>query len=52
MGIDEYSENVLLLAEVAELKANPNRLAKGTVIEARLDKEEDLSQLCLYRTVH
>ncbi|MDE6595295.1 MAG: translation initiation factor IF-2, partial [Oscillospiraceae bacterium] len=38
MGIDELLENVLLVAEVAELKANPNRLAKGTVIEARLDK--------------
>ncbi len=38
MGIDDLLENVLLLAEVAELKANPNRLAKGTVIEARLDK--------------
>ena len=38
MGIDELLENVLLVAEVKELKANPNRLAKGTVIEARLDK--------------
>ena len=38
MGIDELLENVLLVAEVAEYKANPNRLAKGTVIEARLDK--------------
>ena len=38
MGIDDLLENVLLVAEVAELKANPNRLAKGTVIEARLDK--------------
>ncbi len=37
-GIDELLENVLLVAEVAELKANPNRLAKGAVIEARLDK--------------
>ena len=37
-GIDELLENVLLVAEVAELKANPNRLAKGTVVEARLDK--------------
>ncbi|MBR1663241.1 MAG: translation initiation factor IF-2 [Ruminococcus sp.] len=37
-GIDELLENVLLVAEVKELKANPNRLAKGTVIEARLDK--------------
>ena len=38
MGIDELLENVLLVAEVKELKSNPNRLAKGTVIEARLDK--------------
>ncbi len=37
-GIDELLENVLLVAEVAELKANPNRLAKGAVVEARLDK--------------
>ncbi len=37
-GIDELLEDVLLVAEVAELKANPNRLAKGAVIEARLDK--------------
>lgn len=37
-GIDDLLENVLLVAEVAELRANPNRLAKGTVIEARLDK--------------
>ena len=36
--IDELLENVLLVAEVQELRANPNRLAKGTVIEARLDK--------------
>ena len=38
MGIDELLENVLLVAEVKELKANPHRLAKGAVIEARLDK--------------
>ncbi len=37
-GIDELLENVLLVAEVQDLKANPERLAKGTVIEARLDK--------------
>ncbi|MDE5946961.1 MAG: translation initiation factor IF-2 [Oscillospiraceae bacterium] len=37
-GIDELLENILLVAEVQELKANPDRLAKGTVIEARLDK--------------
>ena len=37
-GIDELLENVLLVAEVAELKANPKRAAKGIVIEAKLDK--------------
>ena len=37
-GIDELLENLVILAEVQELKANPNRSAKGTVIEARLDK--------------
>jgi len=38
MGLDDLLEMVLLTAEVQELKANPNRRAKGTVIEARLDK--------------
>ena len=38
MGIDELLENILLVAEVKELKANPDRLARGTVVEARLDK--------------
>ena len=38
MGIDSLLESILLVAEVAELKANPNRAAKGVVIEARLDK--------------
>ncbi|MFY9296448.1 MAG: translation initiation factor IF-2 [Caldicoprobacterales bacterium] len=37
-GIDELLEMVLLVAEMQELKANPNRLAKGTIIEAELDK--------------
>ncbi|MBR6420968.1 MAG: translation initiation factor IF-2 [Oscillospiraceae bacterium] len=37
-GIEELLENILLVAEVRELKANPHRRAKGTVIEARLDK--------------
>ncbi|MBQ4256525.1 MAG: translation initiation factor IF-2, partial [Oscillospiraceae bacterium] len=37
-GIDDLLENVLLVAEVAQLHANPDRLAKGAVIEARLDK--------------
>ena len=38
MGLDDLLEMITLTAEVQELKANPNRRAKGTVIEARLDK--------------
>ncbi len=38
MGIDDLLENLAVLAEVQELKANPNRAASGAVIEARLDK--------------
>ncbi len=38
MGIDELLEMVLLVADMKELKANPNRAGKGIVIEARLDK--------------
>ena len=37
-GIDDLLENILLIAETSELKANPDRRAKGTVVEARLDK--------------
>jgi translation initiation factor IF-2 len=38
IGISELLENILLLAEVSELKANPNRDARGVIIEAQLDK--------------
>ncbi|WP_027303168.1 translation initiation factor IF-2 [Rudanella lutea] len=38
LGVDDLLEKVLLEAEVLELKANPNRRAIGTVIEAQLDK--------------
>ena len=38
MGIDDLLENILLIAEIKEYKANPDRRAKGTVIEARLDR--------------
>ncbi len=38
MGIDSLLESILLVAEMQELKSNPNRAAKGIVIEARLDK--------------
>ncbi|MDV2685470.1 translation initiation factor IF-2 [Alkalihalophilus lindianensis] len=37
-GIDELLEMILLVSEVAELKANPDRMARGTVVEAELDK--------------
>ena len=37
-GIDQLLEMILLVSEMADLKANPNREAKGTVIEAKLDK--------------
>lgn len=37
-GIDDLLENILLVAEVEELKANPNREARGVIIEAKLDK--------------
>ena len=37
-GIDNLLENLVVLSEVLELKANPNRAARGAVIEARLDK--------------
>jgi translation initiation factor IF-2 len=37
-GIDELLEMILLVAELSELKANPDRFAMGTVIEAKLDK--------------
>ena len=37
-GIDELLENILLVSEMEDYKANPNRYAMGTVIESRLDK--------------
>ena len=37
-GLDDLLEMVTLVAEIKELKANPDRLARGTVVEARLDK--------------
>ena len=37
-GLDNLLEMILLVADILELKANPNRLAKGTIIEAKLDK--------------
>ena len=39
VGLDELLETILLVSELAELKANPNRYALGTGVEARLDKQ-------------
>ena len=38
MGIDDLLERILLISEIEELKANPNRYASGTVIESKIDK--------------
>ena len=38
-GIDELLENILLVSDMLELKANPNRYAIGTVVESRLNKQ-------------
>ena len=37
-GVDELLENILLIAEMQELKANPNRYATGAVLESKMDK--------------
>ena len=42
-GIDELLENILLVTEVADLKANPNRSAQGVVIEGEVDKRRGVS---------
>jgi translation initiation factor IF-2 len=50
LGIDELLEKVLLEAELLELKANPNRNAMGTVIEASLDKGRGYVSTILVQT--
>jgi translation initiation factor IF-2 len=50
INIDELLEKVLLEAELLELKANPDRLAKGTVIEALLDKGKGIVANLLVQT--
>lgn len=47
IGIDDLLENVLLTAEVSELKANPNRSAEGTVIESTLDRQRGVEATLL-----
>jgi translation initiation factor IF-2 len=46
-GIDELLENILLVTDVATLKANPNRLAQGVVIESQVDKRSGVSATLL-----
>ena len=40
IGIDDLLENILLVAELADLKANPDKLSTGVIIESRLDKQQ------------
>ena len=49
-GVDELLEKVLLEAELLELKANPNRKSKGTVVEAYLDKGRGYVSTILVQT--
>jgi len=46
-GIDDLLENILLVTEVANLQANPDRLAQGMVIEGKLDKRRGVSATLL-----
>ncbi len=46
-GIDNLLENLLLVAEIGELKANPNKPAQGVVIEAKLDRKRGPSTTVL-----
>lgn len=47
MGINDLLERILLISEVQELKANPNRYASGTVLESKFDKNQVLLQVFL-----
>jgi translation initiation factor IF-2 len=50
LNVDKLLEKILLEAEILELKANPNRRAKGTVIEAKLDKGRGIVASLLVQT--
>ena len=47
MGIEDLLERILLISEMAELKANPNRYASGTVIESKFDKSSGVTATVL-----
>ncbi|MCH8205991.1 MAG: translation initiation factor IF-2 [Chloroflexi bacterium] len=49
-GVTDLLENLLVVAEVAELRANPNRAGKGVVVEARTDKRRGIVATILVQT--
>jgi len=49
-GVSDLLENILVVAEIGELKANPNRDALGTVVEARIDKSRGTVATVLVRS--
>lgn len=53
-GIEDLLENILLVAELADLKANPDKLSRGVIIESRLDKQQGPSATMLVQegTLH
>lgn len=51
-GIDELLDNIILISEMEELKANPNRYAMGTVIESKMDKNAGVVNTILIQMVH
>lgn len=51
-GVDDLLENVLLLADMLELKANPNRKARGVIIEAKLDHSRGAVATALVQNGH
>ena len=49
-GVSDLLENILAVAEISELKANPNRDARGTVVDARIDKSRGTVATVLVQT--
>lgn len=49
IGLDDLLENILLVAELADLKANPDKLSTGVIIESRLDKQQGPTATMLVR---
>ena len=49
-GVPDLLENILLVAEISELKANPKELAKGVIVESRIDKNRGVIATALVQT--